>query len=154
MRISVDLHHNPLRGCVECTNCHTPLIHIPDDWHHFLAREAARKNGVEWTDEMVYKTPRAFYPTMIRRAAEMLCSRVRSQLFCQYCGKALQQPLVRDDDGGRVLPKPMGNNWKAIERWVQEIGLQALTLPLSDYHAWSGASFEQEKGAEPVMRTW
>lgn len=145
MKIGIDMHHNPMRGTVDCTGCGAPIVHMQDDWHEFLASQVAQARGEQY--DRSNGTPAAWYPAMAAKAAEMLASQVQTYLFCPYCGHALQQPFHSDITGAPALPKPFANTFKGVTRWAQELGLSGLP---ADYQAWSQMAYAQRQQGKPV----
>lgn len=145
MKISIDNCHNPLRGTVDCSHCHIPLLHVGDDSHKFYANQASLNfPDVEYNkNDPLNRTPRVFYPLMMKMAAEGLASRVENFHFCNNCGAALQQPKIIEGTDRRVLPKFYGNGFDAASKWAESLNL--VGLPVTDYHAWSQISWAQQK---------
>lgn len=162
MKITFDSSHNPFRGYCSCSQCGVPLVHISDlppgrskdAWHQDAviaiakARGEADKADPNDFNSYVHKTPRAYYPIMAERAAEQMAQRVTHQLFCPYCGAALQQPRLSQATGKPVLPGVYGNTFKAIAKWAQELGIDGLLV--HDYFAYESLRQAQEQGAKPV----
>lgn len=144
MKISIDKCHNPMRGHVACTHCGTPIQHLGDDMHEYLAKKAAVVCGMEWDPKYVHSTPGELYGYMIEMAAKHLAARVDHNVFCQYCGKAIQQPRMIGDK--HVLPRFAMNNWKSVGNWCAELGLEG--LPVDDYHTWSNMAYAQSEASE------
>ncbi|MDD4089931.1 MAG: hypothetical protein PHP29_09605 [Tissierellia bacterium] len=144
MKICIDNCHNPMRGTVDCTGCGTPIEHLGDHMHEYLARKVAEMNGIDWDQKYIHSTPSIWYPDMIKLAAKHFSSRVRSKLFCPYCGKALQQPATNNEKP--ILPNFHGNNWGVVSKWCSELGLEG--LPVDDYHKWSRMAYTQQENSD------
>lgn len=158
MKIDIQLHI-PLKGCVSCEHCHTPLEHWGinvidrdrDEAHVRLAKDAARAFGETWEPNDLIATPNKYFPHMMKQAAEYLASRVDHFLFCPYCGRALEQPRTCETlNGISPLPKISGNIMRtdALERWVKDTGRKVKT----DWESWNRLSWEQHKVSIVVFK--
>lgn len=154
-------YHVPLKGIVSCEHCHTPIEHWGangidrdrDEAHARLAKEAAQAFGETWDGEGMLKTPRKYFPHMMKQVAEYLAARVEHTLFCPYCGHGVEQPKVCETlDNISPLPKISGNimGKDALERWVKDTGREAP----SEWRAWSDLASEQHKVAATPFSTF
>jgi hypothetical protein len=148
MKIWIDNSHNPLRGTLDCSHCHRPILHVEESWHKTLANEVSLNfPDVEYDkNDVMNRTPRVFYPLMMKKAAEWLAGRAESIHFCSNCGAAVQQPKVIEGTVGterRVLPSFSCNGFESAKKWAEELKLEG--LPVTDYHAWSNIHYAQKK---------